>query len=187
VVKGYRLASNNLPKMLHAVGWSTSKLGARYGVTKSRAQQILSGNFPISMAVIDQLVELVQGSFPEFTLDPKDLIEDGYLSEKTGVRMHQCRVCGRWFEPSNPRVYLCSDECVEARHNGLRRIQIHRLDDEPEEETKYKPPKYAESCYDEARRRHINYGDVQKERTLAEQPGVLQRWREYQRKEKSNE
>lgn len=29
-----------------------------------RAQQILSGNFPISMAVIDQLVELVQGELP---------------------------------------------------------------------------------------------------------------------------
>lgn len=186
MVKGYRLASNKMSKMLHAVGWSTSKLGARYGVTKSRAQQILSGNFPISMAVIDQLAELVQGSFPEFTLDPKDLIEDGYLSEKTGVRMHQCRVCGRWFEPSNPRVYLCSDACVEARHNGLRQIRIHRLD-EVEEESKYTLPKYTESCYDEARRRHINYGDVQKERTLAEQLGVLQRWEEYKRKEKINE
>lgn len=186
MVKGYRLASNKMSKMLHAVGWSTSKLGARYGVTKSRAQQILSGNFPISMAAIDQLIELVQKSFPDFTLDPKDLIEDGYLSEKTGVRMHQCRVCGRWFEPSNPRVYLCSDACVEARHNGLRRIQIHKFD-EPKVEHKFEPPKYAESCYDEARRRHINYGDVQKERTLAQTPSVMQRWREYQRKEKIDE
>ena len=186
MVKGYRLASDRLPKALHSAGWPTRQLPTVLNCTKSKAQQIMSGNFPISMATIDLLIGLVQNRFPEFTLDPKDLIEDGYVSEETGVRMHQCRVCGRWFEPSNPRVYLCSDECVEARHNGLRQIRIHRLD-EVEEESKYMPPKYDESCYDEARRRRINYGDVQKERTLAEQPGVLQRWREYQRKEKSNE
>lgn len=112
-------------------------------------------------------------------MDDFSFKEEGFVSED-GTRMIQCRRCGVWFRPENARMRYCSDYCrgyegyvSRVSHKAEKPCQEEKLEEQDTWQT--------ESTYEEAKRRHINYGDVQKERTLKAEPTVLQRWEAYQR------
>lgn len=178
--KGYLVTDPRLAKALSKYGLSFTKVGKLIGAKRSRTQLILYGHYPISRSDLDIIEQRVKEKNPKFTMDDFSFKEEGFVSED-GTRMIQCRRCGVWFRPENARMRYCSDYC--RGYEGYVSRVSHKAEkpcqeEKPEEQDIWKAE---ESTYEEAKRRHINYGDVQKERTLKAEPTVLQRWEAYQR------
>lgn len=175
MLKAYTVTDPRLAKTLSKYGLSFAKIGKLIGAKKSRVQTILYGQYPISGYDLDLIERRVKEENPKFTLDDFSFKEEGFVSED-GTRMVQCRRCGRWFKPENARMRYCSDYCRGYEY------EFHKTEKPYQEETpEEQDTRKAESTYEEARRRHINYGDVQKEHILATEPTVMQRWEAYQR------
>lgn len=172
--KGYLVTDPRLAKALSKYGLSFAKVGKLIGAKKSRVQTILYGQYPISQYDLDVIERRVKEKNPKFSMADFSFEEEGFVSED-GTKMIQCRHCGKWFQPENARMRYCSDYC--RGHEIHKPEKPCQEEEKPEEQDTWK----AESTYEEARRRHINYGDVQKERILATEPTVMQRWEAYQR------
>lgn len=177
--KGYLVTDPRLAKALSKYGLSFTKVGKLIGAKKSRVQTILYGQYPISQYDLDVIERRVKEKNPKFSMADFSFEEEGFVSED-GTKMIQCRHCGKWFQPENARMRYCSDCCrgyegyvSRVSHKAEKPCQEEKLEEQDTWQT--------ESTYEEAKRRHINYGDVQKERTLKAEPTVLQRWEAYQR------
>lgn len=178
ILKGYKIASPQLGRDLHKHGLTRSIVGKILGVDRNKSQKILSGEYPISGRWLGKIEEEAQKKNPHFTLADYVFSEEDYVSER-GIRLRRCRACGKYFECINPRMRYCSPACSDAKTTFKTCDSTENLesDQAPVKRSIY----YDETIYEEARRRHIDYATVQKERTLAEQPSVMQRWAAYQR------
>lgn len=172
--KGYFVTDPRLAKVLYKYGLSCARIGVLIGADKNRTNKIMIGQYPISRYDLEVIERSAQEKNPKFTLDDFSFKEEGFVSED-GTKMLQCRRCTKWFRPDNARMRYCSDYCRD--HKSHKTEKPYQEEETPEEQDTWK----AESTYEEAKRRHINYGDVQKERILATEPTVMQRWEAYQR------
>lgn len=172
--KGYLVTDPRLAKVLYTYGLSYARLGVLIGANKNRTNKIMIGQYPISRYDLEVIERSVQEKNPKFTLDDFSFKEEGFVSED-GTKMIQCRRCGMWFRPDNASMRYCSDYCRD--HKSHKAEKLRQKGEKLEEQDTWQ----TESTYEEAKRRHINYGDVQKERILATEPTVMQRWEAYQR------
>lgn len=174
MLKAYTVTDPALAKKLFNYGLSCANIGKLIGANKNKVTRIMNGDYPISGENLETIEKAAQENNPKFSMSEFSFKNGGFVDEH-GTRLIKCRTCGKYFAPPNARMRYCSDTCRDQ--NTSKPLQT----DSEEKEQKKRELSYAESTYEEARRRHINYGDVQKERTLEAEPTVMQRWEAYQR------